>query len=158
MAERAASDEMIEAMDASLADIRRFLIDYFSDEELTALCFDHFDEVYRNLPSEATTNRKSLMLLDYCRRRGRLPELLAVLRRDRPEPYQRVFGRRTSAAGGRTDLNTAGIEELIALPGIGPALAKAIVENRPFQSMDDLLRIRQIGPRRLAALRDWCDV
>lgn len=145
-------------MTASLADIRRFLNDHFNDEELTALCFDHFQEVYRNLPAEVTAGRKSLLLLDYCLRRDRLPELLAVLQRERSESYRRVFGRRSHAADRRININTANLEELLSLPEIGPVLARAIIDERPFRSVDELLRVRRIGPKRLAALRDWCAV
>ncbi len=56
------------------------------------------------------------------------------------------------------DLNTASQAELEALPGIGPALAKAILAERaaggPFRSLEDLgRRVRGIGPRMLEALR-----
>lgn len=37
------------------------------------------------------------------------------------------------------DLNTAGIADLEALPGIGPARAAAIIEGRPYASSDELL-------------------
>lgn len=50
-------------------------------------------------------------------------------------------------------LNTATAEELTSLNGIGPALAARIVEFRetvgPFQSVEDLVRVRGIGPRTL---------
>jgi len=59
------------------------------------------------------------------------------------------------AEGGdpRVRLNEAGVEALTRLPGIGPALAGRIVAARPFATVDDLLRVRGIGPKTLAALR-----
>ena len=55
------------------------------------------------------------------------------------------------------DLNSATAEQLDALPGVGPATAAAIVAERrqhgPFASVDDLARVRGIGPAKLAALR-----
>ncbi len=46
---------------------------------------------------------------------------------------------------GRIDLNSASEAELAALPNIGPARAKAIVNGRPYSGKDDLLR-RKIVP------------
>lgn len=146
-------------MPATLADLRRFLTEHFSDQELTELCFDHFHEVYRNFGSGETVNAKVLALLGYCQRRDRLPELLTVLEKERPEPFGRVFGPRPAAATDRrVNLNTATADELRQLPGIGPALAASIIAARPFTTVDDLSRVRNIGPRRLAALREWCVV
>ena len=51
------------------------------------------------------------------------------------------------------NLNTATLAELESLPGIGPVLARRIVEARPFQSVDDLARVKGIGPRRLEEVR-----
>ena len=42
--------------------------------------------------------------------------------------------------GDKIDVNSASMRELEALPGIGPAMAKKIVENRPYSSMPDLAR------------------
>lgn len=55
------------------------------------------------------------------------------------------------------DLNRAGAEELERLPGVGPALARRILEARAargrFRSPDELLEIRGIGPTTLERLR-----
>lgn len=54
------------------------------------------------------------------------------------------------------DLNAAAEEELTALPGIGEALARRIVEyreaNGPFETVEDLTNVSGIGPGKLAAL------
>lgn len=58
-------------------------------------------------------------------------------------------------------INSASASELQQLPGIGPALAKRIVETRSggrFNSADDLLRVPGIGKAKLAKLRDYVEV
>ncbi|NIA03701.1 MAG: hypothetical protein GWP12_04155 [Nitrospirae bacterium] len=49
----------------------------------------------------------------------------------------------------KVDLNTAGIEELEKLPGIGPSKASSIVayreEHGPFHSVDELANVSGIG-------------
>ena len=50
------------------------------------------------------------------------------------------------------DLNRGSAEDLDSLPGIGPALARRIVEGRPYRDVGELLRVRGIGPKRLDAL------
>ncbi|MDQ6766286.1 MAG: helix-hairpin-helix domain-containing protein, partial [Candidatus Eremiobacteraeota bacterium] len=51
--------------------------------------------------------------------------------------------------GQTLDINTAGESDLTALPGVGPGLARRIVEyrtaNGPFQSADDLQNVSGIG-------------
>ncbi|MBN2305344.1 MAG: SLBB domain-containing protein [Anaerolineae bacterium] len=55
-------------------------------------------------------------------------------------------------------INSATVEELDALPGIGPSLAQAIVdyrtENGPFLNLEDLDNVPGIGPSKLEAIRD----
>lgn len=57
---------------------------------------------------------------------------------------------------GLIDLNHASQKELETLPGIGPVLAQSIIDyrnNRPFQSVDDLLQVSGIGPKRFEKIR-----
>jgi len=61
---------------------------------------------------------------------------------------------------GFLNINTATIEEFQMLPGIGEATAKNIVEyrkvNGPFQSVDDLLKVKGIGEKRLKDIKPYC--
>jgi competence ComEA-like helix-hairpin-helix protein len=60
------------------------------------------------------------------------------------------------APGERLDVNEVPAMELDRLPRVGPALADAIVaerDKRPFTSIDDLVRVRGIGPATLERLR-----
>ncbi len=61
-----------------------------------------------------------------------------------------------AASPGVVDINRAGADELQALPGIGPSLAAAIVEERevggPFASPEDLMRVSGIGEKKYAKL------
>ena len=57
------------------------------------------------------------------------------------------------------NLNTATADQLEAIPGIGPVLAQRIIEYRQtrgrFQSVDELLEVRGIGPKRLESMRPY---
>jgi competence protein ComEA len=46
----------------------------------------------------------------------------------------------------RLDLNHEAPEQLEALPGIGPARARAIVAGRPYCAVEELTRVPGIGP------------
>jgi len=56
------------------------------------------------------------------------------------------------------DLNAAGVDELTALPGIGPAIAERIVayraETGPFTSVEELTEVKGIGEKKLEEIRD----
>ena len=62
----------------------------------------------------------------------------------------------------RVNINTATSDQLDALPGVGPATSKAIIGYRtrkgPFTKIEDLLNVPGIGPAKVAALRDLVTV
>ena len=64
--------------------------------------------------------------------------------------------------GERIDLNTAPAADLERLPGIGPAKAQAIVEDRQknglFAAVDDVKRVNGIGDHTLEQLRPYATV
>lgn len=66
------------------------------------------------------------------------------------------------AEPGRVNLNTAGLPELTALPGIGEAKAEAILayraENGPFESVEALEGVNGIGPKIIDGLRDYVTI
>jgi competence ComEA-like helix-hairpin-helix protein len=59
------------------------------------------------------------------------------------------------------DINHADAGTLQALPGIGPTLANRIVMHREtygsFQTVDALMEIEGIGPRRFQKLKPWIE-
>lgn len=69
------------------------------------------------------------------------------------ETYQYTAGN----TGGMVNINTADAQTLEGLPGVGPATAQKIIEERtangPFSSVDDLQRVSGIGDKKLDALR-----
>jgi competence ComEA-like helix-hairpin-helix protein len=60
------------------------------------------------------------------------------------------------------DLNAAGEKALLILPGVGPSTAKAIVAYRAahgrFRSVEELLQVKGIGPKKLESLRPFLRV
>lgn len=64
-------------------------------------------------------------------------------------------GSSTAMVGGLLNMNRATQSELESLPGIGPVLAAAIIQYRaaiPFKSLEELMDVNGIGPKRLQAI------
>ena len=82
--------------------------------------------------------------IDSAGERGRAIEV------DRGEPQTARF---------QVDINSADWPELVQLPNIGRALADRIVQSRreegPFADLDELRRVRGIGPKTLAGIRPY---
>ena len=68
----------------------------------------------------------------------------------------------TALALAAVNINTATVEELKALPGIGPAKGQAIVdyrkENGHFKSVEDLKKVKGIGEGIFGKLKDEATV
>ena len=67
-----------------------------------------------------------------------------------------VGGATSSAVPQLININLASVVELEQLPGVGPATAKAIVayreKNGAFLKVEDLLKVRGIGPAKLSEI------
>ena len=76
---------------------------------------------------------------------GLLALLLVV-----PGGAEAATGKRQRELVGAVNLNTATIEQLCLLPGVGPRTAERIVElrrKRPFRQSSEVLRVKGIGPK-----------
>lgn len=58
----------------------------------------------------------------------------------------------TPLLSGRLNLNAATPEQLEALPRVGPALARRLIEARPYHTLGDLDRVKGVGPGTLNIL------
>jgi competence protein ComEA len=53
----------------------------------------------------------------------------------------------------KVSIMTASVEELAGVPGVNRKLAADIVKHRPYKSMDELVKVRGIGPKMILILR-----
>ena len=82
------------------------------------------------------------------------PQRMVALRDDRRKEereLQEAFG---TNAGQPINPNTATVDEIMLLPGVGEVLAERIVEGRPYKSIDDLRRVPGVGEKVFARLKD----
>lgn len=56
-------------------------------------------------------------------------------------------------AAGLININTASAGELERLPRVGPTMAERIIAGRPFSRIEDILRVRGIGPATFEQLK-----
>jgi hypothetical protein len=84
-------------MAPTTADIRKFLIELFNDEELTILCYDYFRDVYDDFALGMSKGQKIQLLIDYCGRREAISNLLAAMAAERAAQYAARFGARVEA-------------------------------------------------------------
>lgn len=58
----------------------------------------------------------------------------------------------------KININTASSEELQKIPYIGPKKAEKIISGRPYQSIEDILKVSGFGEKTLEKIRDYITV
>lgn len=79
-----------------------------------------------------------------------------------PTSQPAASGGSPAAPGQLINLNTASLAELESLPRIGPAIAQRIVDyrtaNGPFQTIEEIMNVKGIGPATFEAIKDFITV
>ena len=140
---------------------------FLSATALAGLFTTHFFEEPEEFRRRVGMARM-LAVADSISRRGSLQGLASLLDSASPEwdPLRReeVIGEGTDGEGrvelsledvAPIDLNSAPVEILQLLPGVGEKTAQKIVQERPFDSVDDLTRVHGIGPKKLEKMRPY---
>lgn len=117
-------------MSPSSADIRRLLTEAFSDEEVEALCFDHFPAVQDEFSAGMSKPDKIQRLLGYCRRLNLAPQLMAAIQTARPAQYDKLFG----------GMSADQLQSILSLPAPTPLSSMSLQAN---QAMLDRLILNQ---------------
>ena len=108
----------------------------------------------------SAVRRFSSRKADACEPEGRgVPPAHWIGCRGDPGTVRSLTGLELVLLGRPVDLDRASVEDLAAVPGIGPGLAAEVVRDReehgPFGTPDALRRVRGMGPARTERARPW---
>ena len=71
-------------MNVDTAKLRQFINDHFGPEDLRTFLFDYFRSVYDDLTDGLTKSKQISLLLEYCHKHKKFPDLLEVIQQERP--------------------------------------------------------------------------
>lgn len=88
------------------------------------------------------------------------PDLIAEFRAKQRAEEQELKeiqseARKNKSSDSLLNLNTATEEELQTIKGIGRVLAARIIAGRPYKTVDDLLKVKGIGAKKLEKIRPY---
>ena len=77
-----------------------------------------------------------------------------------PSINESAEGKTTSSQNpmSSVNINSASLEELDSLSGIGPATAQKIIEARPFEKIEDIMNVSGIGESKFNQIKDFITV
>lgn len=88
-----------------------------------------------------------------------MAEKVAAVAQEKRDRYLGTSQVTEASWGNKVNLNSATTLQLATLPGVGPALAERIVAHRqesgPFESVDDLMKVRGIGEKTVERIRNY---
>ena len=82
------------------------------------------------------------------------PDAYAQAKKDSAAAPAKAETKKPEAKKALLDINTASADELKALPGIGEAYSKKIIDNRPYQRKDQLVSKKIIPEKTYQDIKD----